>query len=457
MKSSILIVDDERSQLEIMAQFFESKNYRVHRASSMNEALDKAQLYSPDAVVTDFAMPGGSGLQLIIEVKRSMPSVSAIIVTAYGTIKTAVEAIKNGADNFVEKPVNLELLEAMVASAVNVRKLAVERDVLKRAAMDPAPALLGNDRRIREISRIISTVAPLDTGVLITGPTGSGKEVAAAEIWRRSERAGRPYLKINCASIPETLFESELFGHEKGAFTGAAEKKTGIIEAANGGTLLMDEVADLPPAVQPKLLRLLESREYYRVGSARPQKADVRMIFATKADLSDAVAKGRFREDLYFRINVVTITLPPLKERGEDISLIFEHFVRVISHKLNREAPAVTDAVRAAVTAYEWPGNVREMINAIERALIFSSAPALTPADIALNAPGGRGAGEEENILRTFGPDLNKATARLEKIYITAALKTARNQTDAAIALGISERVLRYKMKQLGIASSREL
>ena len=447
MKRSILIVDDERAQLDLLAQFFESKKYAVHRASSMKEALDKAELYSPDIIVTDFAMPGGSGLQLIVEAKKLLPSVSSIIVTAYGTIKPAVEAIKSGADNFLEKPVNLELLEAMTNNILNGKKVAVERDVLKNSSIDPAPALLGNDRRMKEIARIIQTVAPMDTSVLITGPTGSGKEVAAAEIWRQSERAGRPYLKINCASIPETLFESELFG---------PERKAGIIEAANGGTLLMDEVADLPPGVQPKLLRFLESREYYRVGSSKPQKADIRMIFATKTDLAEAVGLKKFREDLYFRINVVNISLPPLKERRGDIFLIFEHFVKVIAKKMNRAAPAVASEVKAAIEAYDWPGNVREMINSVERALIFSRSSSLAVSDISLSASGGSSESPADTIFQFFGDNLNSATAELEKIYITEALKKARNQTEAAIALGVSERVLRYKMKTLGITPVRD-
>jgi DNA-binding NtrC family response regulator len=456
MKRSILIVDDERAQLDLLAQFFELKKYAVHRASSMKEALDKAELYSPDIILTDFAMPGGSGLQLIVEAKKLLPSVSTIIVTAYGTIKTAVEAIKSGADNFLEKPVNLELLEAVTNNILDGKKVAVERDVLKESAIDPSPSLLGNDRRMKEVARIIQTVAPLDTSVLITGPTGSGKEVAAAAVWRQSERSGRPYLKINCASIPETLFESELFGHEKGAFTGATERKAGIIEAANGGTLLMDEVADLPPGVQPKLLRFLESREYYRVGSSKPQKADIRMIFATKTDLAEAVGLKKFREDLYFRINVVNISLPPLKERRGDIFLIFEHFVKVISKKMNRAAPALARELRAAIEAYDWPGNVREMINSVERALIFSRSSSLAVSDISLSASGGAAGSRAESIFRLFGGNLNAATAELEKIYITEALKNCRNQTEAAISLGVSERVLRYKMKILGLAPVRD-
>jgi len=448
---SLLIVDDEPAQLNLLTRFFESKKYRVFQASSAKDAFDKAQLYSPDILVTDFAMPDGSGLQLVKEVKKILPLISTIIVTAYGTIKTAVEAIKEGVDNFVEKPVNLELMEAMVKNILNIKKIAIERDVLKNSAFDPSPSLLGNDQKIKKISHIIQTVAPLNTSVLITGPTGCGKEVAAAAVWRQSERGGRIYLKINCASIPETLFESELFGHEKGAFTGATEKKAGIIEAANGGTLLMDEIGDLPSSVQPKLLRFLESREYYKVGSSKPQKSDIRIIFATKIDLMEAVRQNKFREDLYFRINVVNIEIPPLRERKGDIPLIFGHFLNVISNKIGRETPRINDELKNAIINYQWPGNIRELINAVERALIFSQSNILTADDFNLSNSHLRPDAQSENVFNYFGPGLNEAVAKLEKIYITAALSSSKNQTEAAIKLSISERVLRYKMKILTI------
>jgi DNA-binding NtrC family response regulator len=451
MKWSLLIVDDEPAQLNILSRFFESKKYIVYQASSSKDAFDKAQLYSPDIIITDFAMPDGSGLQLVKEVKKILPLISAIIVTAYGTIKTAVEAIKEGVDNFVEKPVNLELMEAMVKNILNVKKISIERDVLKNSAVDPSPSLLGNDQKIKKISHIIQTVAPLDASVLITGPTGCGKEVAAAAVWRQSDRGGRIYLKINCASIPETLFESELFGHEKGAFTGAAEKKAGIIETANGGTLLMDEIGDLPLGVQPKLLRFLESREYYKVGSSKPQKSDIRIIFATKTDLLEAVRQNKFREDLYFRINVVNIEIPPLRERKGDIPLIFGHFLDVISKKIGRDTPQIDKELKQAIIDYPWPGNIRELINAVERALIFSQSNILTAADFNLSNSRLRPDTQSENIFNYFGAGLNGAVAKLEKIYITAALSSSKNQTEAALMLGISERVLRYKMKILEI------
>lgn len=451
MKWSLLIVDDEPAQLNLLTRFFESKKYMVYQASSAKDAFDKAQLYSPDILITDFAMPDGSGLQLVKEVKKILPLISTIIVTAYGTIKTAVEAIKEGVDNFVEKPVNLELMEAMVKNILNTKKIAIERDVLKNSAVDPSPSLLGNDQKIKKISHIIQTVAPLNTSVLITGPTGCGKEVAAAAVWRQSERAGRIYLKINCASIPETLFESELFGHEKGAFTGAAEKKAGIIETANGGTLLMDEIGDLPSSVQPKLLRFLESREYYKVGSSKPQKSDIRIIFATKTDLLEAVRQNKFREDLYFRINVVNVEIPPLRERKNDIPLIFQHFLNMISDKIGRETPRIDDELKNAIIDYQWPGNIRELINAVERALIFSQSNTLTTADFNLSNSRLRPDTRLENIVNYFGPGLNEAVAKLEKTYITAALSSSKNQTEAAVKLGISERVLRYKMKMLAI------
>lgn len=451
MKWNIMLVDDEENQIKILKSFFEAKKFAVECARSKNDALARLENFRPDVIVTDFAMPDGSGLELIVEARKAFPEVAAIIVTAYGTIRTAVEAIKNGAENFLEKPINLELLEIIIRNALENRKRDVEHSVLKNQLIDPSPGLIGEDAAIARVRQIVAKVAPLDTNVLITGETGAGKEVVASLIWRNSERSGRTYLKINCASIPETLFESELFGHEKGAFTGAAERKAGMIEAANGGTLLLDEIGDMPLSVQPKLLRFLESREYYRVGSTKPLKADVRLLFATKADLARAVAERKFREDLYFRINVVNIDVPPLRERKGDIAALFCHFVKIVARKINREEPKIDEGFMKAIAGYAWPGNVRELINSVERILIFCRPGRITAedfADVGTRAPA---ADVSSEILATFGPNLGEAIEKLERMYIGDALKSSKNQTEAAIKLGVSERVLRYKMKNLNL------
>ena len=419
-------------------------------AGSKKEALEKLEDFCPDLILTDFAMPGGSGLELVVEAKKIIPSVASIIATSYGSIRTAVDAIRRGVDNYLEKPVDLDLLELMLDNIFEGRKLAAENNVIRDRVIDPVPGLIGSDPKIRNIIEMIKSVAPLDTSVLITGETGTGKEVVSSLIWRNSERGGRPYLKINCAAIAETLFESELFGHEKGAFTGAIERKPGIIESANGGTLLLDEIGEMPIATQPKLLRFLESKEYFRVGSSKPQRADVRIIFATKKDISPLVAEQKFREDLYFRINVVNIHLPPLRDRKKDIYDIFDHFIKIIAKRINKPVPDIGSDFIEKLTGYDWPGNVRELINSVERLLIFSKSRSLSAEDFSYISPKTNHSGAESDVFKNFGPSMNGAVEKLEKIYIDNALKNSSNQSEAALKIGISERVLRYKMKKYG-------
>jgi len=451
LKRRILLVDDESYQLQLLKAFFESKKYTVECAGSKTEALEKLADFCPDLILTDFAMPDGSGLELVLEAKKIMPQVASVIATSYGSIRAAVDAIRRGVDNYLEKPVDLDLLELILNNIFEGRRLAAENKVIRDSVIDPVPSLLGNDPKVAKITEMIEKVAPLDTTVLITGETGTGKEVVSSLIWRNSERCGRTYLKINCAAIPETLFESELFGHEKGAFTGAAERKPGIIESANGGTLLLDEIGEMPAAVQPKLLRFLESREYFRVGSSKPQRADVRMIFATKRDLSALVAEQKFREDLYFRINVVNIHLPPLRDRKKDILEIFDHFIKIIARRINKPVPVIDADFIKKLTEYEWPGNVRELINSAERLLIFSKPGPLSAEDFSYISTKSNQPEAGNNILKNFGPSMTAAVEELEKAYMERALKSSANQSEAALKIGVSERVMRYKMKKYGL------
>ncbi|MEZ7891338.1 MAG: sigma-54 dependent transcriptional regulator [Candidatus Wallbacteria bacterium] len=451
MNWKIILVDDDEYQLKILKSFFESKKYIVECANSKNDALLKIENFKPDLLLTDFAMPGGSGLDLVLEAKTIFPSLISVIMTSYGTIENAVDAIKRGVDNFLEKPINLDLLEIITNNLFENRKMAIENSMLKEKISDPLPQLIGSDPKITHVKELIAKASQYETNVLITGETGSGKEVAASLIWRASDRSNRPYLKINCASIPENLFESELFGYEKGAFTGAEKKKQGIIEECGNGTLLLDEIGDMPLSIQPKLLRFLESKEYYRVGSVKAQKSDVRIIFATRINLDEAVANKKFREDLYFRINVLNIELPPLRERKQDIIELFKHFFKIASRKFNIAEPKLDDSFAQKIISYEWPGNVRELINTVERILIFSKKDTITADDFNFIKTPGPSSNGTSNIFETFGATLTAATETLEKIYIENALKNSKNQTEAALKLGISERVLRYKMKNLNI------
>jgi DNA-binding NtrC family response regulator len=435
----ILIADDDPLQRELLGGFLENQGYRVLAAADGDAALRLFRRESVQLVLLDQRMPGLTGERLLAELKALNPQVRAVMITAYGAVETAVSVMKLGADDFLEKPVDLQALLEQVRQIE--QDLAVGEDVAAVAdSLDeeaPLPlAIIGEGAAMREVLSLVRRVATSPWGVLIRGETGTGKEVIARLIHRLGPRAAAPFVEVNCAAIPENLFESELFGHEKGAFTGAERRRRGRFELADGGTLFLDEVGELPPALQSKLLRALQEQRISRIGAETDLSVDVRVIAATNRDLRALVDAGGFREDLYFRLNVLEIELPPLRHRREDIPALIAHFIaRDALGPMQLPAETLDLLVK-----YAWPGNVRELEHVIQRGLTLARGSVLRAADL-------------PPALRRAEPDrsgaLQERLAALECELVTAALEQADwVQTRAAEALGISERMLRYKMSK---------
>jgi len=450
----ILIVDDETSQRELIGGFLKKQGHEVFLAGSGAEALGRLKDTRVDLVISDFKMPGMSGLELLRGVKAVNPEIPFILVTAYGTVETAVQTMKEGAADYITKPLDLEeLLLRIGRVSEQVRLQSAVRDLqahlVERHRLE---GIIGESGRMQEVLGLVKQVAPSDATVLIRGESGTGKELIARAIHFNSARAAGPLVTLNCAALPEQLLESELFGHEKGAFTGAVAQRKGRFELADGGSIFLDEIGDLSPALQVKLLRVLQERQFERLGGTRTLKVDVRILAATHRDLEQAMRDGTFREDLYYRLNVVTIQIPPLRERREDIPVFLDHFLRKFVQKNRREVTGLTAAARDALLRYDYPGNVRELENIVERAVLLCRSQVIDLEDLPVALrPGERGPVESE--ARRL-PDL---LASIEWQAIRAALERHGGvQTQAAAELGISERVLRYKMKKYGLEGRSE-
>ncbi len=440
---NILIADDDPMQRELLAGFLENQGYRVLTAADGPEALALFRRESVALALLDHRMPGLTGDQVLAEMKTANPLVRVILITAYGAVETAVAAMKLGADDFLEKPVDLVALLAKVAEVEQAR--AVEQDateVTRGAAAGPLPLeVIGTGPAMQETLSLVRRVADSPWGVLIQGETGTGKELIARLIHLLSPRAAAPFVEVNCAAVPESLFESELFGHEKGAFTGAERQHRGRFEQAAGGTLFLDEVGELPLTLQSKLLRALQERHIQRVGGERAIALDVRVIAATNRDLRALAESGAFREDLYFRLHVLDIAVPPLRRRREDIPALVDHFITRYATRPVQVAPETLDLL----VRYRYPGNVRELEHLLQRALTLARGPVLRPADLPEEVRRGEPLDQ--------GP-LQEQLDGIERALLTAALEAADwVQTRAAERLGISERVLRYKMAKYGIRS----
>ncbi|MCE5334904.1 MAG: sigma-54 dependent transcriptional regulator [Desulfobacteraceae bacterium] len=447
----ILIVDDEPFQREMLRDFLLKDGHRIAEAANGETALQLISRNYFDLVLLDFRMPGLSGLETLKEIKRINPLIDAVMVTAYGTVETAVEAMHAGARDYVTKPIDLEELSILVNRTAEHRLLLRENEVLKQQLMvkGVSSATIRHKSRIMgELINLAGRIAPSQATVLIQGETGTGKELFARLIHHLSPRCEQPLVTVNCAAIPETLLESELFGHEKGAFTGATQRRIGMFEQADGGTLFLDEIGELTLPVQVKLLRFLQDREFQRIGGDRTIKADVRIISATHQDLEAGVKEGSFREDLYYRINVVTMKIPPLRERREDIPVLIDHFVKRFARENRKKYEGVSLEARDLLIKYDYPGNVRELENIIERAIVISRSPVLSVADLPFHDAQCRDETQEEDS----GGVLSAALEKLESQMIRDALeKTGFNQTQAARLLGLSERMLRYKLKKYGM------
>lgn len=445
----ILIVEDEDKLRRVVQLELESQGYDVDGAPSAEQALGLSS--TADLVLTDLRLPGMDGLQLISELRNRGIGAAVIVMTAHGSVETAVEAMKLGAADFLQKPFSLDHLTTIVEKVLAVQSLRSENQRL-REQLDQRyqfDNIIGRSPAMREIFHTVERVAPTRATVLIAGESGVGKDMIARAIHQHSPRKNHPFVKINCTALPENLMESELFGYEKGAFTGAATTKPGRFEQSDKGTAFLDEIGDVPPAIQVKLLRILQERQFERLGSNVTRSVDVRVVAATNVDLRAALEEGRFREDLYYRLNVVPINVPPLRERKEDIPFLAMHFVRKLSKELGSTAVDLSPAAMDRLVAHPWPGNVRELENTIERSLVLASSEVLQAADVRLEAPrNGLAASGQQAALLPEGETLE----HWEQMMIREAMRRANgNKSQAARLLGLTRNALRYRLSQMGL------
>ena len=445
-KGKVLVVDDERNAREGLTQLLVEDGHEARPARDGFEALKVIEEWLPDVVVADLKMPGMDGIELLRRAREMDPDVRFIMMTAYGTVDSAVQAMKDGADDYLLKPIDIDELEVHMEKAIERRRLLVETRMLKERLREPSrfQHMVGNSPPMQALFKVIEQVAPSRATVLILGESGTGKELVAQAIHQRSPRRDGPFVPVSCAGLAETVLESELFGHEKGAFTGAIGRRKGRFEVADGGTLFLDEVGEVDPATQVKLLRFLQEREFERVGGNQTIKVDVRLLAASNRDLEQAVKEGHFREDLFYRLNVVVIRVPPLRERKSDIPALVDHFIRTYAQENAKAVQEIESDALARLMSYDWPGNVRELANVIERAVVLSTTEVISGEDLpeALRQdPGDR-----------KGPSFFVPGTPLREIEKEAILRTLAhvggNRTQAADLLGISVRNLQYKLKE---------
>jgi len=444
----VLVVDDEASQRTVLAGFLRKRGMEVVTAGSVDEAVQVASTRTIDLVLTDLRMPGRDGLTLLASLRAINPEVPVILMTAFGTVASAVDAMKRGAADFLTKPIDLDELEVLVARTLERRALVSENQAL-REQLESRYRLAGLETANARMSEAINTAARAAASratILVRGESGTGKELMARAIHYASPRAKAPLVAVNIGALPDTLIESELFGHERGAFTGADRERRGRFEMADGGTLFLDEIGDLPKATQVKLLRVLQEQAFERVGGSRTLKIDVRMIAATNRDLAAMIRTGDFREDLYYRLNVVCIELPPLRDRREDIPLLVDAFIRRFSAEAPRPVEGVSREAMDLLLKYHYPGNVRELENLVHRAVVLARNAILSTTDFPIHI--GRLRGETSDAPASFV----ERVGEFERALIVEALgRAAGVQTRAAALLGMSERHLRYKLKKYGI------
>jgi two-component system, NtrC family, nitrogen regulation response regulator NtrX len=448
----ILIVDDERAIQTTLRGVLEDEGYRVTAVGSGELALARLQDDTPDIIFLDIWMPGIDGLDTLAEMKRLRPETAVVMISGHGTIETAVKATKLGAYDFIEKPLSLEKTVLVVANAVRQRRLEVENREL-RATVDRRHAMVGESHVIRQLLEQVAMAAPTNGRVLIHGENGTGKELVARSIHMRSRRMKGPFIEVNCAAIPEELIESELFGHMKGAFTGAVADRRGKFELADGGTLFLDEIGDMSLKTQAKVLRALQEQIVEPVGGTSSVKVDVRVIAATNKDLPTEIRAGRFREDLYFRLNVIPIFVPPLRDRDSDIPLLADHFMAEFAREYGRRPKRLDPGAASGLRSYRWPGNVRELRNVIERLMIMVPGDTIAIGDLAFLESGGVAAADQPG---TPALPLHEARERFERDYILRALAAQNgNISRTADALGVERSNLYRKMRAFGIAPAR--
>jgi two-component system response regulator HydG len=445
----ILVVDDEESNLRVLNRLLVKAGYTVSTASSGPEALDLLREERPELLLTDLKMPGMDGLELLRAARTVAPTTEVILMTAFGTVEIAVEAMREGAYDFITKPLNRHDVLRSVRKAEEKSQLLAENRRLRkqvdaqRTATGPLGSTVGRSEAIRSVLETIRQVAPSEATVLVVGESGTGKELLARAIHQLSGRRAGPMIRVNCAAIPENLIESELFGYEKGAFTGAAGRKPGRFELAHGGTLFLDEVAEMSLGMQVKLLRVLQEGEFERVGGTKTVTVDVRLVAATNRDLERMVAERKFRQDLYYRLNVIPIRVPPLRERYDDVPLLAAHFLRVYAEKNRKELRGITDDALEALQAYRWPGNVRELENAMERAVVLCKSDRIHLSDLPPHMQP-EGSGAARKLVFSIGTPLRE----MEDIAIRETLRyTGGDKKLAARLLGIAARTIYRKLE----------
>ena len=451
MKTRILIVEDEEKLRRVLALHLEGLGYEVTTTASAEEALRLAG--QANLVLTDLRLPGMNGLDLLEALQRQNARLPVIVMTAYSSVETAVEAMKKGAADFLPKPFSLDHLATVVRKALEVQQLREENAQLREelGRRYRIENVIGTGPKMQEVLAAVMRVAPTRTTVLLCGESGVGKDLIARVIHHHSPRAAQPFVKINCTTIPENLMESELFGYEKGAFTGASVSKPGKFELADRGTVFLDEIGDVPPAVQVKLLRVLQDREFERLGSNRTRQIDVRVIAATNADLRRALEEGNFREDLYYRLNVFPITIPPLRERREDIPLLAERFLHKFAAETGSRVEEISPEAMRKLVEYHWPGNVRELENVIERSLLYADGRVLLPEHIRLDYAPRRAVNGTAGAVDGFLPE-GMTLDEYEQHLIREALRRAGgNKSQAARLLGLTRNALRYRLSQMGL------
>jgi DNA-binding NtrC family response regulator len=449
-KGTLLVAEDDAAQRRMLAGFLRKAGYDVEEAGSAAEAQERARDRAIDLLITDLRLGGPDGIELLGDLRRIHPDLQAIVVTAYGTVEDAVRSMRAGAYDFLGKPVDLARLEALVAKALEKVGLSRENRSLRQAVVvaDAFGDWVGDSAAVRQVKELAVKVAPSRASVLILGESGTGKEVVARALHRLSSRRDGPFVTLNCAVLSETLVESELFGHEKGAFTGASAQKKGRLELAKGGTLFLDEVGDIPLSVQVKLLNVLQTGRFERVGGTQPLETDARVIAATHRDLEARIGTGEFRADLFYRLNVVTLRMPALRERTGDIPALVAHFVGKHADLSTTGIAGVSDEALDALARQPFPGNIRELENMVERALVLADGPVLEAGDFP--PAGGQAPAGARSEPATGG--LEEQVADLERDLIRRALERhGGNQSAAARDLGLGERAIRYKMQKLGL------
>lgn len=450
MKTKILVVDDEPSHRQMLEAVLTADGYEVQQANDGQEAINSVEERFYDLILMDVRMSRVSGIEALKKIKELSPGIPVIIMTAYASVSTAVDALKSGAYDYLTKPLDIEELKILVSKALRQRQLEQENVYLRERLGDrfDFSNIIGRSSAMRDLFETVALVAPTEATVLIVGESGTGKELIANAIHQNSPRTDRPFIKVNCAALPETLLESELFGHEKGAFTGALARKQGRFQLAHRGSIFLDEIGEMSPTTQTKILRVLQEREFEPLGSTQTVKVDTRVVTATNKNLKEEIQEGRFREDLYYRLNVVALEVPPLRERREDISLLTDFFLKQYAEKNRRLIKGFTPRAMDLLMRHGWPGNVRELENVVERAVIMTRGDVISQTEL-------------PDTLRELEAETEKATVDLtpgrslkemEREMILRTLEEAGgNRTRSAEILGISRRTLQLKLKDYGI------